>query len=791
LLVLVAFTSFVSSFFVPLAATIGARLGIAFMAASGVVMGSVLPGEVKGPRRRGLLFWFAMLSWVVVAAFSALAVQPGTLEHVTLLAGLDFVLAVLAFSVFIASFSGATVNPQVLQEVSQRSMALAGAEHILWDWQPKADALEVGAELARVLGYDVVAWKASPAASFRSIIHPEDMRLYLALLSERDVVPGQAQELDLRLRDASGAYRWYGLRARAMAATASHGIRCIGTLTDITRSKTVESRLITDAVHDPVTGLPSRAIFMDRLQREVDKPLAPPVRILLVALERFKTLNDGLGHDLGDQLLLIAGQRISDLLHGEETATRLSGSQFAVMYVEAIDSRDVQALAESIRKAVSAPVPLGERNVYLSAVIGISRASSDGFAPDVLMEQAATALHDAQKDNKTTIRTFETGLQDERPGHLELEAALRRAIDNREIGVAYQPIVSLETGAVAGLEALARWNHPQEGVLPPSKFLGLAEQAGLMQAITTLVMSEAIRQMGIWQRVLTRERPIYVAINLPADELNDLAFPERLRALIQREGVRPNAVKIEITESVAMRYPDRARQFVQRLQAIGVGLACDDFGTGFSSLSSLRDLPFDTLKIDRSFLVPEALEGRGGVIIDSVINLAHGLGMLVVAEGIENEAQAARLMALGCDLGQGYHFAEPMTPRDVEPLLAVLPRAQVYAPQEMAPADYSGREEQYGAAEPLPEEPVPGQAPLAPRRIRRRIIEEEIFDDNGPSDEGVFEEEPVPEPEELPSIFGMSAADAPLTKYQVRKPGKKVSRVKLKVRSSGKRPRRR
>jgi diguanylate cyclase (GGDEF)-like protein len=732
----------------PVKATVTARCGFALLAAFGLLIGFLVRRSGYGTVRQAIVLWAALVSWSVVAGVFALSPHASSVQHVALLGGLALVLALMSFTLVSFAFSQGFLAKPLLTDSSRRSLALAGAEHFVWDWRPSEDRLDVSIELAASLGYAPANWQKSAATAFRAVLHPDDVPVYQALLAERKVDGDSFHELELRLRQADGEYRWFALRVRDLPGPNRRTARCIGTLTDISRTKAAEDRLITDAVHDPVTGLPSRAIFADRLAREIEKPLAVPVRVMLVALERFKTLNDGLGHDLGDQLLMVAGQRIADCLVGDETAARLSGSQFAVLHLETIDGRQALQLAEDIRRAVSAPVPLGERNVYLSAVVGISRPSSDGFSSEELQNQAATALHEAQKEDRAGVRVFEEGLEDERGARVDMEQDLRRAIEDGQIEVLYQPIVSLETRHVAGLEVLVRWRHPQLGLLQPAKFLGLAEQAGLLPAITLQVMSDALRQMGIWQRVLTRERPVFITINLSAEALNDMTFVDHLRGLIAREGVRPNTVKIEITESVAMRYPDRARLFLQRLQALGVGVACDDFGTGFSSLASLRDLPFDTLKIDRSFLVAEAMEGRGGVILDTVVALAHGLGMLVVAEGIENEAQAARLLALGCDLGQGYHFSEPLTAREVEKLLVVLPRVHAPLPEEFRTDDYTGEEDiSYDSA------PPPGYAPRAP--FARR--DEELFEEL-PPDESVFEAEP--EPEELPSIFGMPAAHA-------------------------------
>jgi EAL domain-containing protein (putative c-di-GMP-specific phosphodiesterase class I) len=284
---------------------------------------------------------------------------------------------------------------------------------------------------------------------------------------------------------------------------------------------------------------------------------------------------------------------------------------------------------------------------------------------------------------------------------------------------------------VAGFEALARWQHPKRGLLQPSEFIGLAEQAGMISEIGELVLQESVRQMGIWQRVLTRNRPVFMAINVSAEQLSDTGFIDRLSSTLAREGVMPHAAKVEITESVVMRFPERSRQLIGRLRNLGIGVACDDFGTGFSNLASLRDLNFDTLKMDRSFITSDGLQGRGGVILQSVVDMAHRLGMLVVAEGIETEEQAQQLLLMGCELGQGYHLSPPLLPRDVHQLLAVLPvvTTDTYADPEPALQDEAEFDDEYYMEDDMePEElpslfdvnatPTPRKKP-APRKVAK------------------------------------------------------------------------
>jgi diguanylate cyclase (GGDEF)-like protein len=741
-------------FFAPKHATQSARWAIVALVVAGFISALSAKRKRTEVMDNATLFWSSLLAWVFFASVSALGDSQSPVLHALTLAGLTIVLGVLAFVLLRLAFAQGFLSKPYLTDASRRSLALAGAQHYLWDWQPQENLLDIGIDLARGLGHTLSAAKPTSALRwFAALVHPADDLAYRKCLDLRSMQVGSFVEQELRLRDAKGIYHWFTLRARALPGSSGVPARLIGTLTDISRSKQTEDRLINEAIHDPVTGLPSRALFLDRLEREVSKPLALPRRILMVGIERFKILNEGLGHDLGDQLLLAVGQRISDALTADESVARVSGSQFAVMHVDRIDGNDAAGFAAQILARLAEPITVLSQQIYLSACIGISLSSTSGAPAAALQQQAESALHEAQGKGPRTVVTYHADISDERADKVELEADLRRAIDGHEIEVHYQPIVNLLSREVAGFEALARWQHPARGLLQPSEFIGLAEQAGLIGEFGELVLLESVRQMGIWQRVLTRNRPVFMAINVSADQLSDTGFVDRLNAALAREGVMPHAVKIEITESVAMRFPERARQLIARLRNFGIGVACDDFGTGFSNLASLRDLNFDTLKMDRSFIANEGLTGRGGVILQSVIDMAHQLGMLVVAEGIETEDQAQQLLMMGCELGQGYHLSQPLLARDVHSLLAVLPvvTSHSYTDEISAP-------------------PV-GFAPRAAR-------------------ETLYRDDSEIEPEELPSLFAVNAPPKIKTKAKkkpLRKAVKAVAKSKAK-KSAAKKP---
>ncbi len=766
LLMLVALLgNMIFAFVEPNQAATAARLSFVAVILIGFAVTALNRNSTTGIVDSGLAFWLSTAAWAIVAAiFTQSESRTASLSPVLLglLAALLIVLAMVLMRFIFTQ--GLSIKP-FITDASRRSLALSSARHVLWDWQIEDQFLDIGKELPKALGYDAQSWNLNSQRNFLDIMHPVDAAAYQNELEPDNLQLGHHVDVDLRLRNAAGDYRWYELRSRVVPGPNQMPDRCIGTLTDVTKVKETEERLITDAVHDPVTGLPSRAIFMDRLERELMKPLGFQVRLVLIDLDRLKTLNEALGHDHGDRLLQLAGARIQGCLTGDESVSRISGSQFAVMAVEAIAQRNANDLAEIISDVLAEPTAMGNHEITLAASIGISNVSERGVTAADLQQQAASALLEARRLGGARIVLFDTDLKDERSTHLALESDLRRAISNNEIEVQFQPISNLRTLEIAGFEALARWRHPKKGLLPPGDFIDMAENAGMIGEIGQIVLANAARHLGVWQRVLRRDENFFVAVNISPSHLLESNFLEQVQAIIERESLKPNSLKIEVTESVIMRHPDRATKLFERLRSLGVGLACDDFGTGFSNLSSLRDLPFDTLKIDRSFLTPESFDTRSGMIITTITELAHGLGMVVVAEGVESQAQINRLAELGCDLGQGFHIGEPKSANEVSELLAILPRmaatpsppppplAEILLPVVFykAPPAQLNANHLWPSVESLT--PKPGRAPMAPRP---KVQVE-------------------PELEVLPSIFSIGGGPTTLKSKQ-KKPAKRAKK---------------
>ncbi len=745
----------------PSQATSFARFGFAILTLAGLYLTIRYRKIDNGLVDRDLVFWLSLLAWSIFAAIVCSLSNQIFLLSPMLQGALAATLILLAMILLRFLFNQGLNAKPFITDSNRRSLALSSAGHAMWEWQPLTNSLSVGDDLARSLGYDQTEWQGNAQGPIIQVLHPQDLSSYMGIIGDVEKRPGQMVTRELRLRKADGAYRWYLLRARWVPGPNQQSDRCIGTLTDITKDKEAEEQLVSDSVHDAVTGLPNRVLFIDRVERELKKTSALPFRILLVDIDRLKTLNDALGHEFGDQLLKTAGERISEAIESDETVARISGSQFAVLAVEAIARRSATTLANDIAQSLSKPIMLRNQEISLAASVGISLVN-EGSSAASMMQQASTALLQAQQSTTKKIVTFSKHLKDDRAAELNLESELRRAISNDEIEVHYQPICYFHTLEVAGFEALARWRHPTQGLLPPLQFIELAEKAGLITEIGQIVLSMAARQLGIWQRVLRRDNFFFVAVNVSATQLMHKDFLKQVQDVINRETLSLGSLKIEVTESVIMRQPQKAAKLLQQLRSLGVGLSCDDFGTGFSSLSSLRDFPFDTLKIDRSFIDPETYDDRSATIIATITDLAHRLNMVVVAEGIETQDQIDNMAMLGCDLGQGYLIGQPITAIEVASILQVLPR-KIVSDSEL-----------YQQQMPEVPEEVMSVAKSSDRRdelpLRRNL----------PIYIGDEDEEDQYEPELLPSIFAVPRMGEMPPKKRTVAAKKPVKRVKAK-----------
>ena len=458
------------------------------------------------------------------------------------------------------------------------------------------------------------------------------------------------------LRDKAGRLRGYSVVTR-----------------DVTERKLAAARLLHDALHDGLTGLANRALFMDRLGHAVERARRHrdyAFAVFFLDLDRFKLVNDSLGHLAGDRLLVEVGQRLRSCLRAGDTVARLGGDEFTILLDDMKDAGDALRMAERAQSQLALPFDLDGHEVYVSASVGIALSAMEYSRPEDILRDANTAMHGAKSLGKAAYKVFDATMHEHARAMLGLETDMRRAGERGEYLLHYQPIVSLETDSLTGFEALVRWRHPARGLLQPAEFLGLAEETGLVIQIDRWVLREACRRARDWQTRYPAETPLCVSVNLSARHFSAPNLVEHVREVLEESGLEAGCLKLEITESVLMSDADSVTGTLRRLKELGVELQLDDFGTGYSSLSYLHRFPVDALKIDRAFVSRIGPGGANSEIARAIITMAHSLKMKVIAEGVETEAQAAELRALACEYGQGYLFSEAVDGARAELLIS-------------------------------------------------------------------------------------------------------------------------
>jgi diguanylate cyclase (GGDEF)-like protein/PAS domain S-box-containing protein len=667
-------------------AIIDARLAATFARASFAAIGAVggllmLFLALRGQDRALSLVptWILYLVWVFAASLTLTGQLSGDIVVSGLVAGLVLILVLMGFT--ITQFAFRSFEPLygvAPSEQQLRSLAIDSAGAAVWEWHSRRQEIKVSPVVEATLGLKPGELSAK-VDRFAAQLHAADRERFRVLLWSLQERGGGEMRINFRMRHADNTFRWFDLDAAAVPAADHRTLRCVGLMRDVTESKRAQERLMHDAVHDSLTGLPNRELFLDRLGVAVARARTEPqVRptVMLIDIDRFKGVNATMGLIAGDTALLMVAKRLSRQLGPQDTLARLAGDQFAAMLVAEHDARELARLAEGIRSSLHAPIKISGRDVLLTASIGIAVLNGQPSAEE-LVKEAEIAMYRAKRAGSSRIEIFRPEFRQEVDERVAIESELARAIESGQLRLLYQPIIYLPTEELAGFEALVRWQHPRLGVLNPSAFVPVAEQSDLIVRLGSFVLTQAVNDAAPWHKELPRvDKPLFVSVNVSSRQLFRPDLIQEIRRIVGRAVVPPGGLRLEITESLVMENPEQAVEVLEWLRSAGAGLSLDDFGTGYSSVTYLEKFPFDTVKIDRDLVQSANSDPAGMAIVRSIVALAHELGKKVVAEGVEADTDAVFLRSIGCEYAQGFYYGEPMTERDVLQLLRVVRKSE-------------------------------------------------------------------------------------------------------------------
>ncbi|MEM7301845.1 MAG: EAL domain-containing protein [Pseudomonadota bacterium] len=638
-----------------------ARLSFSVTAGAGLLL--ILFLGFRGFDRAILLIptWLLILTWTVGAWATITGRLDNDIVQPALGGGLVLIVLLISFTIMQHAFAGGALAQGLVSDVERQALALTGSGDVVWDWDVDRDFIFTGKEASAALGLKEKELNG-PARNWLTLLHPEDRDRFRSTL---DVVlehrRGRIAQ-DLRLRAQDGQFQWFALRARPVLGSDGEVLRCVGTVSNITEEKTSQERLLHDAVHDNLTGLPNRRLFLDRLDAVLTFARAQAnfkPTVFMINIDRFSQINDSLGLSVGDSMLLTVARRLTRLLKPQDSLARLNGDQFGLLLMSEFEPDRIAEFADSIKRALKAPISFSGQEIFLTASIGLVSWSEGQDAPEDMLKDAEIAMFQAKRFGGDRIEPFRPAFREIRSGNVHLESDLRRALERDEIEIVYQPIMNLDEKVIGGFEALMRWRHPRRGVISPSEFIPIAERTDLIIPLGMFVLEKAARELASWQSGLGGV-PVFASVNISSRQLLRHDLINDIKNVLTKVQLLPNTLKLELTESLIMENPEHSSQVLHRVKALGASWSLDDFGTGYSSLSYLMRFPFDTIKIDKAFVQNTNGKGRP-VILQSIVSLAHDLGMEVVAEGAETEVDALDLHKMGCEYAQGFVFGKPMT----------------------------------------------------------------------------------------------------------------------------------
>lgn len=559
-------------------------------------------------------------------------------------------------------------------KLSEERYALAaqGANDGLWDWDIDANTVYYSPRWKAILGYDENDMGNSPEEWF-SRIHPDDRNKVEAAIASHTRGDSPFIRSEYRMAHRDGNYLWVLTRGTAVTDRNGKAYRIAGSQTDISARKKAEEQLLHDAFHDALTGLPNRALFIDRLTQAMRSFGVHARRghpylyaVLFIDLDRFKVINDSLGHRIGDQLLIAVGRRLVNCLRPSDTVARLGGDEFAIILETEGGRKDISEISERIQKSLPEPFLVEGHEIVTTASIGITFGNGAyGHAEEVIRD-SDIAMYQAKTRGKARTVIFDEQMHAGFIEKLQLESDLRMALERNELRLHYQPIIDLSTNSLKGFEALVRWYHPVRGLILPMDFIPMAEEAGLILSIGEWILREACCQLVAWQEKFPHSPPLKMSLNISGKQFSNPVLFEQIAGVVNETGADPASLVIEITESIIMENAELALSTMKKLRDIGIQIFIDDFGTGYSSLSYINVFPVNALKIDRSFVNRMGHSEESMQIIKAIIVMAQHLNLEVIAEGLEVFEQVEIIRDLACRYAQGYYFSRPMDRGDIE-----------------------------------------------------------------------------------------------------------------------------
>ncbi len=595
------------------------------------------------------------------------AIADGHLDHRVSVRGDDeFAVIARHFNIMAATLQRRVSELQhtasCLKSSEERyAMALHGANDGLWDWDIPARSAYFSDRFCQILDLPPSAMPSRPEA-FLELLHPDDLASYRERMAQHLKGLNTQFMLEHRVRLPDGRYRWVLTRGVARRGPDGNANRMAGSLSDIDVRKRAEEQLLHDALHDGLTGLPNRALFIEHVDRALAQHLrgdGHPLAVLAINIERFSLVNDSYGHAVGDELLRRIAEHITLRMRAGDVCARVGGDQFALLLNGVGDSSEALRIAERLTTLPAFAPPSSDRIVHPHCRIGIVLSTDGREDAEALLRDADNALHKARRSETTAVEFFHTSMHAQAVRTLQIEADLRWALAHGGLAVHYQPIVHLADACTRSFEALVRWPHPNHGLLSPAEFIPLAETLDLIHDLGMVVLRTVCEDVRDWQRHFAPAAVPRVSVNLSARQLARPRLAHELLEAIDRAGIERPAIRFEVTESLLAHPEGPARQTLHALRTAGIEIMIDDFGTGHSTLSYLHTIPCDQIKLDGSFVRSLTEDSRLLAIVRHSIELSHDLGMKVVAEGIESEAQRDILRELGCDYGQGYLFSRP------------------------------------------------------------------------------------------------------------------------------------